>query len=174
MEGAGCAARRWTVQSPPPGRGGEMTERLSMRTIRDVLRQRWVLGRPHRAIGLSCGRSVGAVYEALRRARAAGLDWARVETMTDTALEAALYRRPAVVGPQRERPQPDCVYLHTERRKPGVTLELLHLEYLERHPDGYRYTQFCEVYRQWLGRQRLSMRQVYRGGEKVFVDYSGK
>jgi transposase len=145
-----------------------------MRTIRDVLRQRWVLGRPHRAIGLSCGRSVGAVYEALRRARAAGLDWARVETMTDTALEAALYRRPAVVGPQRERPQPDCVYLHTERRKPGVTLELLHLEYLERHPDGYRYTQFCEVYRQWLRRRGLTMRQVHRAGEKGFVDYAGK
>jgi hypothetical protein len=124
-----------------------MTERLSMRTIRDILRQRWVLGRPHRAIGLSCGRSVGAVYEALRRARAAGLDWAQVEPMTDTALEAALYRRPAAGGPQRERPQPDCVYLHTERRKPGVTLELLHLEYLERHADGYRYTQFCEVAR---------------------------
>src|SRR5881296_1594172 len=102
-----------------------MTERLSMRTIRDILRQRWVLGRPHRAISLSCGRSVGAVYEALRRARAAGLDWAGVETMTDAALEAALYRRPATVGPQRARPQPDCVYLHTERRKsPAARLRL--------------------------------------------------
>lgn len=151
-----------------------MTERLSMRTIRDILRQRWVLGRPHRAISLSCGRSVGAVYEALRRAREAGLDWAGVETMTDAALEATLYRRPTAVGPQRERPQPDCVYLHTERRKAGVTLELLHLEYLERHPDGYRYTQFCELYRQWLRRRRLTMRQVHRAGEKGFVDYAGK
>jgi transposase len=151
-----------------------MTERLSMRTIRDILRQRWVLGRPHRAISRSCGRSVGAVYAALRRAREAGLDWPAVETMTDEALEAALYRRPAAVGPQRERPRPDCVYVHTERRKPGVTLELLHLEYLERHPDGYRYTQFCELYRQWLRRRRLTMRQVHRAGEKGFVDYAGK
>lgn len=46
-----------------------MTERLSMRTIRDILRQRWVLGRPPGAISLSCGRSGGAVYAALRRAR---------------------------------------------------------------------------------------------------------
>jgi len=151
-----------------------MTERLSMRTIRDILRQRWVLGRSHRAISLSCGRSVGAVYEALRRARDAGLDWPTVEAMPDPALEAALDRRPAAVGPQRARPQPDCAYLHTERRKPGVTLELLHLEYLERHPDGYRYTQFCEIYRQWLRRRRLTMRQVHRAGEKGFVDYAGK
>src|SRR5688572_28485098 len=25
--------------------------------------------------------------------------------------------------------------------------ELLHLEYPKQHPDGYRYTQFCEIYR---------------------------
>ena len=122
-----------------------MTERLSMRAIREILRQRWVQGQPHRAVALSTGRSVGAVYDTLRRAREAGLDWAGVDGLTDDALEAALYRRPAVAGPQSTRPQPDCVYLHTERRKPGVTLELLHLEYLERHPDGYRYRQLNET-----------------------------
>jgi hypothetical protein len=30
-------------------------------------------------------------------------------------------------------------------RRAGVTLKLLHLEYLERPPDGYRYTQFGEI-----------------------------
>src|SRR5438132_7471873 len=69
---------------------------------------------------------------------------------------------------------PTVSSIHTERRKPGVTLELLHLEYLERHPDGYRYTQFCDIYRRWLGRRRLTMRQVHRAGEKGFVDYAGK
>jgi len=150
------------------------TERLSMRAIREILRQRWVQGQPHRAVALSTGRSVGAVYETLRRAADAGLDWERVQGLTDDALDAALYRRPAVAGARGARPQPDCVYLHTERRKPGVTLELLHLEYLERHPDGYRYTQFCDIYRRWLGRRRLTMRQVHRGGAKGFVDYAGK
>jgi transposase len=48
---------------------------------------------------------------------------------------------------------------------------LLHLEYLEQHPDGYRYTQFCEIYRRWLKRRGLSMRQLHRAGEKCFVDY---
>ena len=150
------------------------TERLSMRAIREILRQRWVQGQPHRAVALNTGRSVGAVYETLRRAADAGLDWERVQGLTDDALDAALYRRPAVAGARGARPQPDCVYLHTERRKPGVTLELLHLEYLERHPDGYRYTQFCDIYRRWLGRRRLTMRQVHRGGAKGFVDYAGK
>ncbi len=135
-------------------------ERLSMRTIREILRQRWALQRPHRAVAASVGRSVGAIHATERRAQAAGLDWAQVEAMTEAALDAALYRRPSVAGPRRERPAPDGAYLHTERRRPGVTLQLLHVEYLEQHPDGYRYTQFCEVYRQWLRRRRLSMRQV--------------
>src|SRR5208283_582691 len=50
----------------------------------------------------------------------------------------------------------------------------LQIEYVEQNPDGYSYTQFCEYYRRWLSRHRLSMRQVYRAGEKGFVDYSGK
>src|SRR5437588_5317750 len=149
------------------------TERLSMRHTREILRQRLTLGRSHRAIAQSLGISSGTVGATVLRARAAGLDWPQVEALTDDALEGRLYGRREVAG-SRVRPWPDCAALHAERRKPGVTLELLHLEYLERHPNGYRYTQFCEIYRRWLERRRLSMRQVHVGGEKGFVDYSGK
>jgi transposase len=147
------------------------TERLSMRTIREILRHKWALGRSHREVAASLGVSVGAVSTAEHRARQAGLDWPTVETLNDAALEARLHGAAAT---ERPRPFPDPVYLHTERKKPGVTLELLHHEYLERHPDGYRYTQFCEYYRRWCQTRRLSMRQVHRAGEKLFVDYSGK
>jgi transposase len=149
------------------------TERLSMRHTREILRQKWALGRTHREVARSLGISNGAVDATVLRARAAGLEWAHVQALTDEALERRLYGRPEVTG-QRQRPQPDCAYLHAERRKPGVTLELLHLEYLEQHPDGYTYTQFCEIYRRWLQRRGLSMRQVHRAGEKCFVDYAGK
>ena len=72
------------------------------------------------------------------------------------------------------RPGPDLVWMHTELRRPGVTLELLHLEYLAAHPDGYRYSAFCGHYRRWLAQQRTSMRQVHTAGEKTFVDYAGQ
>jgi transposase len=147
------------------------TERLSMRQIREILRQKWSLGRTHREVAQSLGISCGAVGTTVLRARAAGLEWAQVEPLSDEALEARVYGPPT--PPTRPRPVPDCAALHAERRK-GVTLELLHLEYLEQHPDGYRYTQFCEVYRRWLRRRGLSMRQVHRAGAKLFVDYAGK
>ncbi len=148
------------------------TERLSMRQIREILRQKWVLACSHRQVTASLRVSVGTVSAVLRRATHAGLDWAQIETLTDDALEARLYGAAAVPG--AARPVPNCAYLHAERKKPGVTLELLHLEYLEQHPTGYRYTQFCEMYRQWLARHRLSMRQEHRAGEKTFVDYAGQ
>jgi transposase len=144
-----------------------------MRTIREILRQKWQLGRSNRAVARSVGLSVGAIGGTLHRARAAGLTtWAAVEAVADAELEARLYQRRD--GGTPPRPHPDCAAIHTERRQPGVTLQLLHLEYLERHPDGYQYTQYCDIYRRWLRRRGLTMRQVHRAGEKSFVDYAGK
>jgi hypothetical protein len=106
------------------------------------------------------------------RARALGLDWEKVTALSDDALEERLY------GPRSAkragRPLPDPAYLHVELRRVGVTLQLLHLEYLEQHSNGFRYTAFCAHYNEWLARQKLTMRQVHRAGEKLFVDYSGK
>ena len=144
-----------------------------MRQIREVLRQKWGLGLSHRAVARSLGLGLGTISSVLARARVTGLDWPQVQALTDDVLERQLYGRPEVTG-QRRRPAPDCTWIHAERRKPGVTLELLHLEYLERHPDGYRYTRFCDLYRRWLKRRGLSMRQVHRAGEKCFVDYAGQ
>jgi transposase len=147
-------------------------ERLSMRKTREILRLKWELGRSHREVATSLGVGLGTVSLALERAIAAGLVWPAVEAMSETELDRRLYRRKEL--PLGDRPAPDFAYLHTELRRPSVTLELLHHEYLERHPDGYRYSQFCERYRRWVGTQRRSMRQVHRAGEKLFVDYAGK
>ena len=35
------------------------------------------------------------------------------------------------------------------------------------------YASFCRRYNQWKGRHNLSMRQVHKAGEKLFVDYCG-
>ena len=141
-----------------------------MHRTREILRQKWRLGRSHREVARTLSVSVGMVSATLGRAEAAGIaSWEAVEALGESEFERRLY------GPGRAatRPRPDPVWIHNERQRKGVTLELLHLEYLEQHPDGYRYTQFCEYYRRWCKRQRLSMRQVHRAGEKLFIDYAG-
>ena len=78
------------------------TERLSMRQIREILRQKWVVGRPHREVAESLRIGLGTVSLVLDKAKQVGLDWPTVETLTDEALEARLYTRPRVAG-ARER-----------------------------------------------------------------------
>jgi len=144
-----------------------------MHRIREILRQKWGLDRTHREIARSVGCSVGAVWKVVDRASASGLDLAGVEALDDVELEARVHGV-RVEAPVPKREVPDFAAVHREHMRPSVTLELLHLEYLEKHPNGYRYTQFCELYRRWLARRRLSMRQVHRAGEKSFVDYAGQ
>jgi transposase len=149
------------------------TERLPMRRIREILRLRREQGLSVRETARALGVSVGVVSKTASRAEKAGITWEVAERMTDAALEERMYgRRPA--SPSDDRPRPNPVHLHTELRRPGVTLEVLHLEYLEHHPTGLRYTAFCDVYRRWLATASVTMRQVHKAGEKCFVDYSGK
>jgi transposase len=90
--------------------------------------------------------------------------------MTDSQLLAKL--KPAKNIPF-VRPEPDWSYVHQERKRPGVTLQLLWEEYKAENPDGYQTAQFYRNYRRWRKVQRPSLRQVYKAGEKVFVDYAG-
>jgi transposase len=56
----------------------------------------------------------------------------------------------------------------------GGTLFLLWQEYRETHPEGYQYSWFCEHFRAWHGRLVVVIREDYRAGEKLFVDYAGQ
>ena len=119
-----------------------------MRKTREILRQKWCLGRSHREVARSLGKSVGVISATLTRATKAGLEsWEAVSALSGEALDGRMYGVP--VG-GRGRVLPDFAVVHAEHKRPGVTLELLHLEYLQQHPDGYLYTQFCEYYRRWL------------------------
>lgn len=146
-------------------------EKLPMRKIKDILRQKWLLGRPHRQIVQALGVGIGSVTGVLERAARAELSWEVVEQLSEVELEVRLY---PVSSKPVHAPLPDPAALDLELKKQGVTLQLLHLEYRERCPDGYGYTQFCGHYRDWKKKQRLVMRQVHRAGEKMFTDYAGK
>jgi transposase len=151
-----------------------MTERLWMRQVREILRLKYEQRLAHRAIARACGVGLGTVSEYCRRAQRAGVPWPLPPEWDDAQLEARLFQRVGdVVGVPR--PRPDMAWVHQELKRPGVTLQRLHLEYLEHHAaDGYRYSQFCRHYHDWARTLAPPMRQVHRAGEKAFVDFSGQ
>lgn len=146
--------------------------RSAMRKIREVLRLSLGDGLSRRRVGAATGLPYTTVADYLVRARLAGLGWPLPDELDDAALEARLF--PSVVGaPARTRPLPDWATVHRELRRTGVTLQLLWIEYRERHPDGYGYTQFVEHYRRWARHLDVVMRHDHRAGEKLFIDYPG-
>ena len=52
-------------------------------------------------------------------------------------------------------------------------MQLIWEEYRINHGAGYSYSRFCELYRDWLKKLDLVLRQEHRAGEKMFVDYAG-
>jgi transposase len=114
------------------------------------------------------------VRDAIQRAKSAGLSWPLPVELTDTALEEKLFARPNTNAGVRRRPEPDWAVLVRELKRPGVTIGLLHEEYLACHPGGYGYSRFCDLFREFERRLSPTMRQHHVAGDKVFVDYSGK
>jgi transposase len=146
--------------------------RLPMRKIREVLRLREA-GFSARSIARSIGIGRTAANQILDRADAAGLPWPLPEEFTDADLERTLY--PAPPGTDVERPLPDWSQIAKELRMPGVTLRLLWEEYHASHPEAaYRYSWFCEAFRQWKKTIDPVMRQEHKAGEKLFVDWAGQ
>lgn len=68
---------------------------------------------------------------------------------------------------------PDWVLVSKELSRRGVTLMLLWEEYSSQNPNGHSYSNYCLRFRRWRKVQKVSMRQVYKAGEKAFVDYAG-
>ena len=147
--------------------------RLSMRKIKEVLRLRWELGLGRRQTGRICRISHNTVAEYENKALSAGLSWPLPDHLDDEALAVLLFPSPLPVSIQ-PRPVPDWSQIHEELRRPDMTLQLLWHEYQEQHPQGYRYSQFCELYRRWAKKLDWCLRQEHRAGEKLFVDFSGQ
>lgn len=142
-----------------------------MRRIKEALHLSLDKGLNQSQVSLALRLARSTVQDYLRRADLAGLAKESLPSLTELDLEKLLF--PPKAG-HPARPEPDVENLHAELRKPGVTLQLLWEEYRKNHADGLGYTQFCERYRTHARKLSPSMRQVHKGGEKAFVDYSGK
>jgi len=147
-----------------------------MRKAREILRLRYEPGLSVREIGRSLGISTGVVQNYLQGAQRAGLGWPLPEGLAEEGLHALLFPPGHEDDPLsvRQRALPAMAEVHTELKSGKyVTLQLLWEEYRRDQPGGYSYPQFCRYYRAWAKTTDPTIRQVYRAGEKMFVDWAG-
>lgn len=146
--------------------------RVCMRHVREILRLTGS-GVSKREIARRLGVVPSTVRETLRRFADAGLSWPLGPEVTDSALEARLYKNNGTKQGHRQRAEPDWAWMHRELKRKHVTLSILWDEYIATEPEGYRYSRYCELYRGWEGKLSVTMRQAHAGGERLFVDYAG-
>src|SRR5215468_11340602 len=147
-------------------------ERTAMRHVREGVRLT-TAGVSGNEIARRLNLAPSTVRLTLQRLAMAGLGWPLPAEMTDAALEARLFTAVGSKQGHRRHAEPDWAAVHRELKRKHVTLQMLWDEYIERQPDGYRYSRFCELYRGWASRLSVTMRQNHAGGDKLFVDYAG-
>lgn len=144
-----------------------------MRKLKEVLRLDF-LGLSQHQIARSCSISQSTVHEYVSAAQAAGLKWPMPENWDDQQIEQKLFPQRPTPGIWRKHTEPDWTQIHQDlQTHKDLTLQLVWQEVRESNPEGYAYSRFCDLYRRWLKKLDLVLRQEHRAGEKLFVDYAG-
>lgn len=143
-----------------------------METCFKILKLKYDQKLTNRCIALTLKISASTVFEVLARFKATSLSWPLPAGMSHDALEKLIF--PAKGTSASELIMPDLLHFDTEMRKPGVTRQLLWMEYKGQAGElAMGYSHFCCCYREWKKTRRLSMRQEHRAGEQLFIDFCG-
>jgi transposase len=144
-----------------------------MRKLKEVLRLH-SLGMSQHQIARSCSLSQSTVHDYVSAAQAAGVKWPLPENWGDQQIGQTLFPQQSAPEAWRKHAEPDWGGIQKELQiHKNLTLQLVWQEQRESNPDGYGYSRFCDLYRLWLKKLDLVLRQTHRAGEKTFVDYAG-
>jgi transposase len=106
-----------------------------------------------------------------------GLAYDQLLLLSDSGLASIVYGEPRnpVKSSRQYRFELLIDYFTSELKRVGVTRQLLWKEYLEKDPDGYGYSQFCERLNQLKSRNNntLTMHFEHVAGERMQVDFAG-
>ena len=141
---------------------------------REILRLR-SLGHNITQIAAAIHSSRHTVRDVEKLADEKGIGWPLDSEVTNPKLYALLY--PDRLEKAKVYMEPDCDYIHRELAAKGVNLTLLHSEYKAKCAAAgrvpYQYTQFCEIYRNWVRKSKATMRIHHKPGDAMEVDWAG-
>ena len=152
-----------------------------MKKIRDLIRLKATAEMSDRQIAGALQVARPLVGKYWRAFQASGLKEEQIEGMPDSRLMGILDEFRRIPETQQEEEsgrygelKEGFPHFVAELKRTGVTLHCLWQEYLARHPEGYRYSQFCYHFQKWRKSSDVRMHIEHKAGEKMFVDYAGK
>lgn len=131
-------------------------------------------GLSNRKVAALLGINRKTVDGYIRRFKELGLGYAELLTLEGKDLEELFTQNSQTEKDRYEELSGQFAYIQKEMKKPGCTLQELWKEYMAKHPEGYKYSQFTWHYQQWSKRHHVSGKLAHRAGEKLFVGFCGK
>jgi transposase len=148
---------------------------IAMEPVKQILRLHQD-GFSIKAIVRLTGISRPTVKKYLRRIQQGGQENLAPTASNERSLSAIVYDADTapVSSPRHEVLLEHFSYAEKELTKPGVTKQLLWLEYKDQHPDGYGYSQYCYHFSQWLRHKEVVMHLEHKAAATIMIDFAGK
>jgi len=128
-----------------------------------------------RAIASAQGIARNSVQAVIDTADRLGLGWDEVEEMSEADVYGVLF--PGRGVHESVFAQPDWPRVHTELARVGVTLKLLHQEYVDTGGEAGQpvmsYDRFCRLYGTHAAVSGATSRVGHKAGRSIEVDWSG-
>lgn len=128
-----------------------------------------------RAIAAGQGISRNSIASVLEAADRAGIAWDDIVERPEGEVYALLF--PGRGEHTSVYAQPDWDQVHKELARVGVTLKLLHSEYLDAHASSGKavmsYDRFCRIYNKYVLQSGISSRVGHKAGQTIEVDWAG-
>ena len=144
-----------------------------MTKYREILRLR-SLGLNNSQIAQSAGISRPTVIATVQRADAVGLSWYGAEGLSDKEIKAKVFPDD---GAKLTYKKPDFEQIYRELQKPGVTQQLLWIEYCDKCREQgelpYQISQFKALYHKYALQKKATMSIARKPGELMEVDWAG-
>jgi gliding motility-associated-like protein len=147
---------------------------ISMSIVRQIIKL-YSKGIGKKKIAFRLGISKNTVKSYIEYFSKLNTTWEDLIKLDDFELNKLFHPDPAI--PQSDRLRKLHEYfpiVDRKMRQRGMTRAKLWKEYLAKHPDGYKDSQFNYYYQLWRKRIYPSMHIEHKAGDMVYVDFAGE
>ena len=127
-----------------------------------------------REISKQIGVSKTTVNETIKDFKKSGLSYEKFKIISDSDYLLKLQQEETKSNEKYQELLKLFEFIEKEIKRTGVSLKLLHDDYILTNPNGYAYSRFCHHFQMWRKKVSVSMHLEHEFGNNMFVDYAGK
>ena len=147
---------------------------ITMQKLRQVIRF-YGQGKGTKSISRIVGISRNTVKKYLQIFHTSGINYEQIFNMSDSELAVMfeVQKKPCELSQKQLDLEAMLPSFCKQLKRKGVTRVQLHKQYMEKHPDGYSLSSFCNHIQLYLGKSHPVMHIEHKAGEKMYIDFAG-